>query len=93
MKKFFVISYDISDDRKRYLIDKELKNNGVRVQKSVFECIITDAQFVKLREKLEKFIDHETDSIRYYYLCKGCIYSIQSVGNTSGIKNDDFQII
>lgn len=93
MKKHFVISYDISDDRKRYRIDKELKNHGIRVQKSVFECIITEAQFLKLKSKLEKFINHDTDSLRYYYLCKGCVDSIQTAGNTPNAENTEFQII
>lgn len=93
MKKHYVISYDISDDRKRYRIDKELKNNGIRVQKSVFECKITDAEFLKLKVKLEKYIDRNTDSIRYYFLCKGCVEAIESAGNTPNLEDEEFKII
>lgn len=93
MKKYYVISYDISDDKKRYRIDKELKNNGLRVQKSVFECKITEAEFLKLKGKLEKYIDKYTDSIRYYFLCKGCIEAIEVSGNTPTLEDEDFKII
>ncbi|UOD33956.1 CRISPR-associated endonuclease Cas2 [Deferribacteraceae bacterium V6Fe1] len=93
MKKYYVISYDISDDRIRYRVDKELKNYGIRVQKSVFECNITDAEYVKLKEKLDKLIDMNTDSIRYYFLCKHCRDNIQNVGNSFINTDKIFEII
>lgn len=93
MKKFYVISYDIADDRKRYRIDKALKNVGIRVQKSVFECILTDAEFIKLKKELERYINMDTDSIRYYFLCKGCTTMIEKVGNTPVLESNDYLII
>ncbi|MBZ4644019.1 MAG: CRISPR-associated protein Cas2 [Deferribacteres bacterium] len=92
MKKFYVVSYDVSDDRKRYRVDKELKNKGIRVQKSVFECELTESDFLKLKYKLDKIIDLETDSVRYYYLCKHCIEAIETTGNCPNFEKKDFII-
>jgi CRISPR-associated protein Cas2 len=37
---FIVVSYDISHDRRRARLSRELKNFGTRVQYSVFECVL-----------------------------------------------------
>lgn len=68
-----LITYDVEtttgEGRKRLRqVARECVNYGHRVQNSVFECILTEAQFVILREKLKKIIDNSTDSIRFYFL-------------------------
>ena len=42
--------------------------HGLRVQNSVFECSIDEAQFVALRGELEAIIDLNKDSLRFYNL-------------------------
>ena len=77
---FFIISYDVAKDSRRNRVSKTLKNHGERVQKSVFECVITDKQFWALKEKLDKQIDRKTDSVRFYRICKSCIDSVEVTG-------------
>jgi CRISPR-associated protein Cas2 len=77
---FFLVSYDIVNDRTRTAVSNVLENYGTRVQKSVFECVITDKQFLELRDKLERLIDHEWDSVRYYRLCKRCQEGVEVAG-------------
>ena len=70
---FVVVAYDVVEDRRRNKIAGVLLNFGRRVQKSVFEAIVDDKQFVKMKAALEKHIDMETDSVRYYFLCQRCV--------------------
>lgn len=68
-----LITYDVdtttSAGRKRLRqVAKHCVDHGQRVQYSVFECLVDPAQFARLRSLLEKTIDHETDSLRYYQL-------------------------
>lgn len=49
-------------------VAKQCQNYGQRVQNSVFECIIDPARLKHLQAALEKLIDLEKDSLRYYYL-------------------------
>lgn len=68
-----LITYDVNTEtpagRKRLRqVAKACVNHGQRVQHSVFECLLDNSQFVFLRNELEKIIDHETDSLRYYFL-------------------------
>ena len=53
---FMVISYDISEDKRRTKIHKILKSYGQWVQYSVFECQLTETQYAKLRSRLYKLI-------------------------------------
>lgn len=49
-------------------VAKECQNYGQRVQNSVFECILTEAQFTILRNKIASIIDDQKDSVRFYLL-------------------------
>lgn len=80
-----VISYDImvsSENGSKRLrrIAKECTNFGQRVQFSVFECIVDPAQWVLLKNNLEKIIDHSTDSLRYYYLGSNWKNRVEHIG-------------
>ncbi|MFA7481778.1 MAG: CRISPR-associated endonuclease Cas2 [Vulcanimicrobiota bacterium] len=79
-RNFYIISYDVVKNSRRNRIAKALVNFGERVQKSVFECVITEKQYYQLKEKLDKQIDRETDSIRYYRICRGCHDSVEVTG-------------
>jgi CRISPR-associated protein Cas2 len=70
-----LITYDVEtttpEGRKRLRqVARQCVNYGQRVQNSVFECLIDPAQFAVVRHKLERIIDPERDSLRYYFLGK-----------------------
>jgi CRISPR-associated protein Cas2 len=90
---FVVVSYDVVDDRKRVKIAKALKNFGERVQKSVFECRVDEQQLVKLRKTIEAIMDMNEDSVRYYFLCKGCIDRIEIAGWGTVTEDDGLIIV
>ena len=80
-----LITYDVnttSENGKKRLrkVAKQCQNYGQRVQNSVFECIIEPAQFTHLRSVLEKIIDQEKDSLRYYYLGNEWRKRVEHVG-------------
>jgi CRISPR-associated protein Cas2 len=77
---YFVVSYDISDDKRRTKIHNTLKSYGQRVQYRVFECDLTDTQYAKLRGRLSKLIKPDTDSIRFYFLCACCRGKVERIG-------------
>ena len=79
-KHFYVISYDITENRSRYRVMKLLKGCGFHVQKSVFECILSEKQLTTLLKKLTRYVDEETDSIRVYRLCGECEKQAQVIG-------------
>lgn len=90
---FVVVSYDVVDDRKRTKIAKAMKSYGERVQKSVFECRIDDQQFIKMKKALESIMDMNEDSVRYYFLCKGCIERIEISGWGTVVEDENLIIV
>jgi CRISPR-associated protein Cas2 len=77
---YLVISYDVSDDRRRSKIHKVLKSYGQWMQYSVFECDLTETQYAKLRSRLSNLINPGEDSIRFYFLCKCCEGKVERIG-------------
>ncbi len=68
-----LISYDVSTidqaGRTRLRkVAKECQNHAQRVQNSVFEADLDYSTFLKLKNRLLKLIDVQTDSLRFYYL-------------------------
>lgn len=80
----YLISYDITDNRIRGKIAKELSGYGQRVQYSVFECRITETQYQELYHKLVTLMQEEEEgNIRIYNICGKCEQKL----NTIGIEN------
>jgi len=72
MSRWWVVSYDIADDARRRRIAEILEGYGQRVQWSVFECSLEDAQLEALRAPLREELDGAVDSLRCYPLCLWC---------------------
>jgi CRISPR-associated protein Cas2 len=78
---YYLVCFDIVDNRDRRKVVKIIRGYGYRVQKSVFECPgLTERKFLTLRNRLEEIIDNISDTVRFYRLCKGCIESVEVVG-------------
>lgn len=94
-----LITYDVnteSEGGKSRLrrVAKLCVNKGQRVQNSVFECILDPAQFVSLKKSLEKVIDKERDSLRFYLLGSNWEKRIETMGlNNTYNPFDDVVII
>jgi CRISPR-associated protein Cas2 len=93
IKKYIIISYDVVVDKKRTLLSKRLLNYGRRVQKSVFECLITEKQYTTMKGEVDAIIDMEKDSVRYYTLCKGCVSGIEVSGWGTVSESEDVIVI
>ena len=80
-----LVSYDVmvtspSGKKRLRKVAKACSDYGQRVQNSVFECVIDPAQWVKLKNILEKIIDDKIDSLRYYYLGANYKRRVEHVG-------------
>jgi len=67
--RFFVVAYDISSDKRRNKVHKVLSGFGQWTQFSLFELFLTDKEYILLQNKLEKILNTEKDSVRFYPLC------------------------
>ena len=82
---FVLITYDIATTtaagKKRLRqVAKACVNYGQRVQNSVFECKLDATQCRKLELDLEKLLDTDTDSLRFYYLGRTKDTKVKHIG-------------
>lgn len=68
-----LVSYDVNTEdaagrRRLRRIARLCTSWGQRVQFSVFECLVDNAQWVRLRAALEAEMDQDKDSLRFYLL-------------------------
>lgn len=87
---FVLITYDVNitspNGAKRLRkVSKTCLNYGKRVQNSVFECVLTETQFVILKNQLKGIIDEKQDSVRFYLLGNNWKRRIETIGKNFGM--------
>lgn len=88
-----LITYDVNTETaagkaRLRKVAKQCVNYGRRVQNSVFECILDNAQSIALKAMLTDIIDVERDSLRFYYMGNKYQTKIEHVGVDRGIAVD-----
>lgn len=80
-----VVAYDVNTEteagrRRLRRVARVCQGKGQRVQKSVFECLVDAAQWVRLRQELVREIDAAGDSLRFYFLGDNWRNRVEHVG-------------
>ena len=85
----YVVTYDITNDKRRTKLSDLLGTYGNRVNYSVFEIELSEARREKLLYEIElkKLINKKYDSLRFYHLCENCVPKSFDVGN----REDPFE--
>lgn len=80
-----LVTYDVSTKdkagaRRLARVAKKCLDYGQRVQNSVFECVVTAEQFVRLKKELVEIIDPQQDSLRFYFLGNLNRHRVEHIG-------------
>ena len=68
-----LVSYDISNDKRRRHVAKIMEGYGYRVQYSVFECDLDANKLAELQKRLTPLVHaKEWESVRIYPLTLDC---------------------
>ena len=83
-----LVTYDVETQTKAgqkrlRQVAKACQNYGQRVQNSVFECIVSEAQLVSLKNLIGSIIDTEADSVRIYYMGNELKQHVESMGKVT----------
>lgn len=86
-----LITYDVNTETnagktRLRKVAKQCTNYGVRVQNSVFECIMDTAKCMEVKEILLSIIDPKTDSLRFYYLGDHHATKVEHYGTKSTVN-------
>ena len=88
-----LVCYDVSTEtkagrRRLRRVAKVCESTGQRVQKSVFECQVTLAQFEELERKLLAEIDITTDCLRLYRMPETRGFEVRELGAFKAVDFD-----
>ena len=89
-----IVSYDVSvvtpgGRRRLRSVARVCTNYGLRVQNSVFQCLVDSDQWVVLRAKLLELFDPEQDSLRFYFLGRNWKNRVEHHGTKSVLELDE----
>lgn len=95
---YILVTYDVDTTskegaRRLRCVAKACMDYGQRVQNSVFECEMTEAQYCLLKERIKNIIDMSLDSIRFYILSKNESKRGEVIGIETAYKVNDALII
>lgn len=77
---FYVVVYDIPDNKRRQKVHDLLEGYGKWVQYSTFECVLSRKKFKELKERLRYRLKLEEDSIRFYPLSRHTSAQVETWG-------------
>ena len=87
---FILITYDVNitspaGQKRLRQVAKACLDYGKRVQNSVFECVLTEAQFVLLKSRLSEIISQSDDSIIFYKLGNNWKRHVERIGKDNSV--------
>jgi CRISPR-associated protein Cas2 len=86
MSHFYVIAYDVPDDKRRTKLFQLLREYGDGAQLSFFECFLTEVRFAELKTRLLALADPEEDDFRFYEVCAACRKRAVTVGEMPNLE-------
>jgi len=67
----YLISYDICDPKRLRRVAKLLEGYGIRLQYSVFECVLDELRLRELQAELHPILHHDEDQVLFVSLGPG----------------------
>lgn len=89
-----LVTYDVSTvekEGKRRLrkVAKIYQDYGIRVQNSVFECVVNQTEYTQMKIKLLAVVDDQEDSLRIYRLGKQYKNKVEHFGAKESINVEE----
>ncbi|MBZ0232896.1 MAG: CRISPR-associated endonuclease Cas2 [Deltaproteobacteria bacterium] len=63
MRNRYIVTYDITDDRRREAVYKTMRGFGDHLQFSVFRCDLSEREVVDMTAAVHALIDHTQDQV------------------------------
>lgn len=63
MRNRYLVTYDVSDDKRLRQVFKRMRQFGLHVQLSVFECELSPRELALMRSAIGEIIHHQEDQV------------------------------
>lgn len=88
-----VVCYDISSDKARDRMSRTLLDFGVRIQESVFECVLNTALRAEMIARLQRVPLGADDRVRVYRVCERCVEQVEIYGEGDITRDPDYYLV
>ena len=88
-----IIAYDISSDNARARVAAMISVWGDRIQRSVYQCLLTTEALDDLLARIEATIDHQSDTVHVFRQCASCSTATRYVGQATQPAEHPYWII
>jgi len=82
---YLIVTYDISNDKKRNRLAKDLLQFGIRTQKSFFECEVNKKELTIIKQIINRVAEGD-DLVTIYHTNEE---NIERIGDVKYIEVDD----
>ncbi|MBC7334536.1 MAG: CRISPR-associated endonuclease Cas2 [Actinobacteria bacterium] len=90
---FYVVAYDIPNDKRRNRLFKSLKGYGIRNQFSLFECHLDSEKYNRMLKVVSRIINAKEDNVKIYFICKDCFKKIKALGCSTVTMDNNVTIV
>lgn len=87
------VCYDIADDRRRQHLSDALLDYGMRVQESVFHCLLEPALAEEMIKRIGRIVEPNTDKVHVLALCESCAGRMTMIGTAKKAEDPEFFIL
>ena len=89
----YVVAYDVSDDADRVRLHNTLTGYGVRIQRSVFECVLDDEQLAHMLARAGELLEPGVDRLHVFAQCETCISSRRTAEPDEDVMSAWFYVV
>lgn len=93
MRRLWVVSYDVADDRRRQRLADYLLGWGDRVLESVYECVWRADQLPQVRRELTALIEPAEDRLWLVPVCRRCRAAAQVNGRHHAVAHCSHHVV
>ncbi len=68
MRRVYLVTYDVSDDKRLRQVFKKMNGYGEHLQYSVFQCELSDKERIQMIAELNTLIHHREDQVLIFSL-------------------------
>jgi len=88
-----IITYDVTDNKRRGKLHRFLRELGVNTQKSVFECDLNREELQSVRKYCGRLLNNQEDALRIYHICRQCMAKAEVQGKGIKITQLNYQVV
>lgn len=92
MRKWYLITYDVREEKRLRRVSRILSGYGSRIQYSVFRCRLSERDVERLRWELCRIMD-KSDDILFIGLCDRCVVRLRSRAGVGILPEEEKTVI